>query len=78
MHQSCSDLDKIITQSQSANKQAREQAQATITALRLDGSTTQILLQYITENYKEDNRLAVAVAMKNIVKQVYGVSMADL
>ena len=80
MSQNCTELDKIITQSQSTNKQLREQAQATISALRLDGGTTPVLFEYVTQEtmFNEQNRLAVAVIIKNIVKKVYGVSMADL
>lgn len=79
MSQNCTELDKIIAQSQSTNKQAREQAQAAIQAMRLDGPTTQIFFEYITHaGFAEQNRQMVAVVMKNIVKRVYGVSMADL
>jgi hypothetical protein len=76
MSNSCTELNKIITQSQSTNKQLREQAQATITAMRLDATTTPILFEYITQEnlFSEANRQAVAVIMKNIVKRVYGVS----
>jgi hypothetical protein len=78
MSQNCSELDKIISQSQSSNKQVREQAQATISALRLDAGTTPVLFEYVTQEsmFGEQNRLAVAVIIKNIVKKVYGVSMA--
>jgi hypothetical protein len=78
MSQNCSELDKIISQSQSSNKQVREQAQGTISALRLDAGTTPVLFEYVTQEsmFGEQNRLAVAVIIKNIVKKVYGVSMA--
>jgi hypothetical protein len=78
MSQNCTELDKIITQSQSPIKHLREQAQASITAMRLDGVTSQIFFEYITNaSFTEQNRQSVAVIMKNIVKKVYGVSMAD-
>ena len=50
-------------------------ATAQIQAFKLDSATVQALLEFITtESLPRDNRLAVALILKNILKKVYGVS----
>ena len=53
-------------------------ATAQIQAFKLDGTTVQVFFEYITaENFAYDNRLSVALHLKNIIKKVYGVSIFD-
>ena len=50
-------------------------ATAQIEAFKLDGTTVQVLFEFITtESFAYDNRLSVALILKNLVKKVYGVS----
>ena len=66
-------LNQIITNSQSAIKAERENATQYLQNIKLDGSTTQILLEYIgQQSFPENNRSMAAVTLKNIIKKVFG------
>ena len=53
-------------------------ATAQIQAFKLDGTTVQVLFEYITaETFMQNNRHAAAIILKNILKKVYGVSLRN-
>ena len=50
-------------------------ATAQIEAFKLDETTVQVMFEYITTDaIRVENRLAVSLILKNIIKKVYGVS----
>ncbi len=67
-------LDGLIAQVQSADKQQREQAQAFFDQVRLTGETPATLLQYVTsgEQFSEPNRQFAAIVVKNVIKRRFG------
>ena len=66
-------LNQCIVQSQSAIKAQRDQATQYLQGIKLDGPTTELLLQYISNDGAPDqNRQLAAVLLKNKIKTVFG------
>ena len=66
-------LNQIITSSRSANKAERENAELQLKNIKLDGATTQLLMEFIgNQSVDENNRWMAATVLKNMIKKVFG------